>query len=158
MKPDRSLSSLHADHEPAAIAARLRARRPSDYLADAVLGSIDGCVTTFAVVAGAVGGGLPGNVIIILGVANLVADGFSMGASNYLGVKSQTDAVERKRQMEHRHIEVVPEGEREEIRQIFARKGYQGDTLERIVEVITNDERRWVETMLAEEHGLDLAI
>jgi VIT1/CCC1 family predicted Fe2+/Mn2+ transporter len=156
MKPDRVVSPLHAEHEPAAIAARLASKRPSDYLADSVLGSIDGCVTTFAVVAGTVGGGLPANVAIILGLANLIADGFSMGASNYLGVKSQSDAVERTRQAEHRHIEEVPEGEREEIRQIFASKGYQGEVLEKIVEVITTDRARWVETMLAEEHGLHL--
>lgn len=55
------------------------------YLGDAVLGGIDGCVTTFAVVAGAVGGGLGGRVIVILGMANLLADGFSMAVSNYQG-------------------------------------------------------------------------
>ena len=155
MKQDPA-SPLHAEHKPEAIAARLGTKRSSDYLADGVLGSIDGCVTTFAVVAGSVGGGLPANVAIILGLANLIADGFSMGASNYLGVKSQSDALERTRQMEHRHIDEVPEGEREEIRQIYARKGYEGEVLEKIVEVITTDKRRWVETMLAEEHGLHL--
>jgi vacuolar iron transporter family protein len=149
-------SSLHAEHEPEAIAARLGPKRSSDYLADSVLGSIDGCVTTFAVVAGSVGGGLPANVAIILGFANLIADGFSMGASNYLSVKSQSDALERTRQIEHRHIDEVPEGEREEIRQIYARKGYEGEVLEKIVEVITKDKGRWVETMLAEEYGLHL--
>ena len=156
MKPDRAVSPLQAEHQPEAIAARLSAKRPADYLADSVLGSIDGCVTTIAVVAGSVGGGLPANVAIILGLANLIADGFSMGASNYLGVKSQADAVEKARLAEHRHIDEVPEGEREEIRQIFARKGYQGDVLEKIVEVITTDRARWIETMLTEEHGLHL--
>jgi VIT1/CCC1 family predicted Fe2+/Mn2+ transporter len=156
MKPDRAVSPLEAEHQPEAIAARLSAKRSADYLADSVLGSIDGCVTTFAVVAGSVGGGLPANVAIILGLANLIADGFSMGASNYLGVKSQSDAVEKTRLAEHHHIDEVPEGEREEIRQIFARKGYQGDVLEKIVEVITTDRVRWIETMLTEEHGLHL--
>src|SRR5688500_9668564 len=156
MKPDRAVSPLEAEHQPEAIAARLSAKRSADYLADSVLGSIDGCVTTFAVVAGSVGGGLPANVAIILGLANLIADGFSMGASNYLGVKSQSDAVEKTRLAEHRHIDEVPEGEREEIRQIYARKGYEGEVLEKIVEVITIDKRRCVETMLAEEHGLHL--
>jgi vacuolar iron transporter family protein len=156
MKRDTGPSSLHREHAPEAIAARLGGKRNSDYLADAVLGSIDGCVTTFAVVAGSVGGGLPANVAIILGLANLIADGFSMGASNYLGVKSQSEAVERARLVEHHHIQEVPEGEREEIRQIFARKGYEGDVLEKIVEVITKDKSRWVETMLAEELGLHL--
>jgi VIT1/CCC1 family predicted Fe2+/Mn2+ transporter len=59
------------------------------YIGDFVYGANDGIVTTFAVVAGATGAFLPQGVIIILGLANLFADGFSMGASNYLALRSQ---------------------------------------------------------------------
>ena len=59
------------------------------YLAEIVYGGIDGTITTFAVVAGALGASLSSAVIIILGFANLFADGFSMAASNYLATKSQ---------------------------------------------------------------------
>jgi len=58
------------------------------YLREFVYGGIDGCVTTFAVVAGATGAGLNTGIIIILGFANLIADGFSMSVGNYLSVKS----------------------------------------------------------------------
>lgn len=58
------------------------------YLRDLVFGAVDGAVTTFAVVAGAVGADLGGGVILVLGVANLIADGFSMGVSNYLGTNA----------------------------------------------------------------------
>lgn len=61
------------------------------YLGQIVYGAIDGSVTTFAVVAGAAGAKLSSTVIIILGFANLVADGFSMGASAYLAAKSERD-------------------------------------------------------------------
>jgi len=61
------------------------------YLGEFVYGAIDGTVTTFAVVAGAAGAGLGSTVIVILGFANLVADGFSMGASAYLSAKSKRD-------------------------------------------------------------------
>lgn len=61
------------------------------FLGQFVYGAIDGSVTTFAVVAGAAGASLNNKVIIILGIANLVADGFSMGASAYLSAKSQRD-------------------------------------------------------------------
>lgn len=120
------------------------------------MGGIDGCVTTFAVVAGAVGGGFSGLVVIVLGFANLLADGFSMAVSNYQGTKSQREQVEQARNAEERHIEELPGGEREEIRQIFANKGFSGTTLERVVEVITNDRRLWVDTMLTEELGLEI--
>ena len=146
---------LKDDHSPGAISARLATRKTAGYLGDAVLGAIDGCVTTFAVVAAAVGGGFSGNVIIVLGFANLIADGFSMAVSNYLGTKSQHEEIENARADERRHIEEIPEGEREEIRQIFAGKGFAGEVLETIVTVITADRKLWVETMVTEELGLD---
>ncbi len=143
-------------HRPDAIRRRLAAGSRHDYLADAVLGAIDGCVTTFAVVAGATGGALSPLVVIILGFANLLADGFSMAVSNYHGTRSERDRVEQTRRTEERHIDQIPDGEREEIRQIFAAKGFEGEVLERIVETITSNRRLWVNTMLTEEHGLQL--
>src|SRR3989344_4019815 len=66
-------------------------RTERKYLAEFVYGAIDGTVTTFAVVAGAVGASLSSTVILILGFANLFADGFSMAVSNYLSNKSQSE-------------------------------------------------------------------
>jgi VIT1/CCC1 family predicted Fe2+/Mn2+ transporter len=156
MKRQMRRLDLMAEHEPAAIYRRLAAEGRPSYLPDAILGGIDGCVTTFAVVAGAVGGGFPPVVIIVLGFANLLADGFSMAVSNYQGTRSQQEQLEAARRGEEQHIELVPEGEREEIRQIFAQKGFDGPVLETIVTTITQDRRLWVETMLREELGLAL--
>jgi VIT1/CCC1 family predicted Fe2+/Mn2+ transporter len=147
---------LEADHHPEAIRTRLDSDYVHSYLGDAVLGAMDGCVTTFAVVAGAVGAGFPGFVAIIMGMANLVADGFSMAVGNYQATKSQRELVDKARAMEERHIEEIPDGEREEIRQIFALKGFEGEVLEQIVQVITSDRSLWVETMLREELGLQV--
>lgn len=146
--------NLDASHTPAAIRERFaRPPRRGD-LPDAMLGGIDGCVTTFAIVAGAVGGGLSSAVIIVLGIANLLADGFSMAASNYLAARSERDERDRVRRQEERHVREVPEGEREEIRQIFAARGFHGAALDTAVHVITSDRDRWIDTMLTEEHGL----
>ncbi|SRR5258705_1672675 len=144
---------LELEHHPHAIRDRLLERYRPRYLGDAVLGGIDGCVTTFAVVAGAVGGHLSTGVVVILGFANLFADGFSMGVSNYLGSKSELQEIDEIRRREQLHIEEVPHGEREEIRQIFASKGFEGEVLDKVVEVITSNRELWVETMLCEEHG-----
>lgn len=156
MSESSELTVLERAHTPEAI--RLRMERPPDrsYLSDGVLGSIDGCVTTFAVVAGAVGGALQARVIVMLGLVNLLADGFSMAASNYLSVRSGREEVERTRREEEDHIARVPDGEREEIRQIFTAKGFQEDILERIVEVICRNRRLWVDTMIMEEHHMQL--
>jgi vacuolar iron transporter family protein len=156
MARDDELRRLRADHSAERIRVRLNERRAHSYLGDAILGGIDGCVTTFAVIAGAVGAEFSGLVVVVLGVANLLADGFSMGASNYLGTKSQREQIENARREEHRHIDEAPGGEREEVRQIFARKGFQGETLEHIVDVITRDRELWVNTMITEELGLPL--
>ena len=145
-----------ADHAPGRIRERLAQARSHDHLSDAVLGGIDGCVTTFAVVAGATGGALPALVIVILGFANLIADGFSMAVGNYHATRSERELVDRKRRTEEHHIEEVPEGEREEIAQIFARKGFEGETLAQVVDTITANRRLWVDTMITEEHGLPL--
>ena len=96
-------------------------------------------------------------VVVILGVGNLVGDGFSMAAGNFMGTRAEQEEFAKLRQMEHRHIDRVPEGEREEIRAIFRQKGFEGELLEQVVDVITADENRWVETMLQEEHGVSLA-
>jgi vacuolar iron transporter family protein len=151
-----SQNNFKADHQPDAIEKRLEKQHKNSYLGDAVLGGIDGGVTTFAVVAGAIGAGFPQVVIIVLGFANLLADGFSMAVSNYLGTKSRRDRVKEARRIEEAHIEAYPEGEREEIRQIFARKGFEGRTLEAIVEGICEQKDLWVNTMITEEYHLPI--
>lgn len=156
MSVPHDLSELRAQHEAAAIEARLAAAKQNSYLGDTVLGAIDGCVTTFAVVAGAAGAGLSAGVAIVLGCANLLADGFSMAASNYQRAKSEHELLARARRVEEMHVREVPDGEREEVRQIFAAKGFNGSSLEDIVSGITQERKLWVDTMLTEELGLRL--
>ena len=153
-RSDESLGELAAAHTPEAVKARLEAGPSHSDLRDFIFGAIDGTITTFAVVSGVSGAGLSAGVLIILGVANLIADGFSMGVSNFLGTRAEKQQRARTRREEEHQVRVFPEGEKEEIRQIFASKGFSGADLERVVEVITSDDDRWVTTMLREEHGL----
>jgi vacuolar iron transporter family protein len=107
-------------------------------------------------VASVAGAGLPGIIAFVLGLSSMVADGFSMAVSNYQAVKSESDARERLRQREGRHIDQVPDGERDEIRAIFEGKGFEGEALETIVTTITQDRDRWIDVMIQEEYGLSL--
>jgi VIT1/CCC1 family predicted Fe2+/Mn2+ transporter len=119
-----------------------------------VYGGIDGSVTTFAVVAGSAGANLDSSIIIILGFANLIADGFSMSVGSYLSNKSETENFEKHEQIEYWEIENIPESEREEIRKIYRDKGFEGELLEDVVSVITSDKDRWVDVMMKEELGM----
>ncbi len=146
--------SLEHSHRPEDIARRLAPGPQASYLRDWVYGGIDGAVTTFAIVAGSVGATLPARVILILGVANLLADGFSMAAANYSGSKSELEDFQRLRAIEEKHIAHAPDGEREEVRQIFAAKGYEGQDLESLVRLVTSNRATWIETMMQAEYGM----
>lgn len=145
---------MEHEHTVEAIRARLSAGPRQNYLRDWIYGGIDGSVTTFAVVSGVVGARLSPWVILVMGFANLFADGFSMAASNFLGTTAEHEDFRRLEAIEHRHIDLHPEGERAEVREIFRNKGFAGRDLANLVELITADRSRWVKTMLTEEYGL----
>lgn len=125
--------------------------RFQEYLGEFVYGGIDGSVTTFAVVAGATGANLESSIVIILGFANLIADGFAMSVGSYLSTKSEKENYRKHRSIEYWEVDNLPEKEREEIREIYADKGFEGELLEKIVDVITEDRDRWVDVMMKEE-------
>jgi vacuolar iron transporter family protein len=152
-RPPPDLGPLIQQHAPEAIAARLRAGPKASYLRDFVYGAIDGTVTTLAVVAGVAGASLRPAVAVVLGLANLLADGFSMATGNFLATRAEEQRRDRVRRQEERHVELVPAGEREELRQLFAERGLEGPLLEQVVDVIAADRDRWVDVMMEQEHG-----
>ena len=125
--------------------------RLNKYLSEFVYGGMDGSITTFAVVAGAEGAHLSSSVIIILGFANLLADGLAMSVGSYLSSKSERDDYKKHQKTEYWEVENIPEAEREEIRQIYRDHGFEGDLLERVVDTITEDKDRWVNVMMKHE-------
>jgi len=145
---------LEHGHSPDEVAARLAQDTNSARLQDGVLGAIDGTVTTFAIVAGVQGAGLAPGVIVALGLANVLADGFSMAAGNYSGTKAMLDDRRRLEAVEQRHVAVNPEGEREELRQILGRWGLSGRVLVQATTAISRDKSKWISLMLTEEYGL----
>lgn len=154
MKSQRYPNHFHHRHSPEAIRARLSAGGRISYLRDLVYGAIDGTVTTFAVVSGVVGAELPVKTILILGMANLLADGFSMAASNYLGTQTENEERALLEEFERAQIDLNPAGETEEVREILRAKGFQGKLLDDAVAVTVADRAQWVETMLAGEYGI----
>jgi VIT1/CCC1 family predicted Fe2+/Mn2+ transporter len=153
---DDHVADLERYHQPGAIRQRMNGEGPREQLRDAILGAIDGGITTFAVVSGAIGGGFSGLVVVVLGFASLLADGFSMAVSNFLSTKSEHERLDAARREERLHIDTVPDGQRQEVREAFRRKGFEGETLDRIVDVITSDPSMWIDTVVRDVHQLPL--
>lgn len=129
-------------------------RDAGKYIGNFIYGANDGVITTFAVVAGAAGASLPASVVIILGFANLLADGLSMGASNYLGEKSEMDYAKAQRQKEGWEIDNLRELEVQEIRDIFTKKGFKGKDLDNAVKIVTSNREVWLDVMMKDELGI----
>lgn len=119
-----------------------------EYVKDFVYGANDGIITTFAIVAGVAGARLDPGVVLILGFANLFADGLSMAAGNYLGTKSEKEFIESEKEEERWSVEQVPDLEKEEVRRVLKGWGFEGEDLEKAVEIITEDKERWVDFMM----------
>ncbi len=122
-----------------------------EYLGEFVYGGIDGSVTTFAVVAGSVGANLDSAVILILGFANLLADGFAMSVGAYLSSQSEHHNHDKHQKIERTELEVHPENARNIVRNIYKGKGFEGKLLDQVVEVITSDKDRWADVIMKEE-------
>ena len=123
-------------------------------LEDFVYGATDGSVTTFAIVSGVVGASLSPAIVLILGFANLLADGFSMAMGNYLAAKARQEYIEKAQKREEWEIDNLANQEKQEIRDIYIRKGFKDEILDEIVRIITSRRKIWVETMMREELGL----
>lgn len=100
------------------------------------------------------GAGLSPFVIVALGLANVLADGFSMAAGNYSGTKAELDNARRLRRIEEEHLRRFPEGERRELREILRAKGLSGATLEAATEEISSNHDHWIAMMMEGEYGV----
>ncbi len=125
-----------------------------NWLPDFVYGGIDGAVTTFAIVAGVVGANLSTPVILIMGFANLFADGFSMATGKYLSDKAELDRINQIRESEEQSIIEKPKEEKSEIREILRSFGFKGNDLARAAKVITSKPKIWVKLMLTHEFNV----
>jgi VIT1/CCC1 family predicted Fe2+/Mn2+ transporter len=149
---------MEHEHTREAIRKRFALGPRQSYLRDWVYGGIDGTVTTFAIVSGVVGARLSPQVILILGGASLIADGFAMAAANYLATRAEHEEFRHAEAVEHRHIDTFPEGERDEVREILLGIGISGELLDRVVEAVTADRDQWVRMMIRDEYGLPAAV
>lgn len=128
--------------------------RGASALSDVILGGQDGLVNVLGVILGVAAATGNPHIVLVAGLAATFAESVSMGAVAYTSTLADADFYESEREREYRHILEVPNLERQEIREIYIRKGFEGDLLDRIVDTITSDKDVWVAVMMAEEHQL----
>lgn len=126
----------------------------SDYLGEFVYGGLDGCVTTFAVVSGAVGAGMSTNVIIILGFANLLADGFAMSIGAFLSTRSRKDNFNKRLEEKIALLGTHGQDAKEELRRVYEAKGVTAPILDKLIDVLTKDKKQWAGELLGEDDNL----
>jgi len=124
------------------------------FLSDIILGGQDGLVNVLGVTLGVAAATADSWVVIVAGLAATFAESVSMAAVAYTSTLADADYYESEREREYRHIQEVPNLEQEEIREIYAKKGFRGELLDRIVATVTNNKDVWVAVMMAEEHQL----
>jgi predicted membrane protein (TIGR00267 family) len=135
----------HDHHDP---------HRHGSRLSDVILGGQDGLVNVLGVILGVAAATADARIVIAAGLAATFAESISMGAVAYTSTLAENDLYHSEREREYRHIHLAPDVEVEEIRDIYRKKGFEGETLEKIVEVITSNPDVWVNVMMSEEFQL----
>lgn len=124
------------------------------WLSDVVLGGQDGLVNVLGVVLGVAAASAETRLVLAAGLAAAVAESVSMAAVAFTSTRASGEVFRAERAREYRHVEAAPELEKAEVRELYARKGFEGELLDRIVDTITRDKDVWVAVMMAEEHAL----
>jgi VIT1/CCC1 family predicted Fe2+/Mn2+ transporter len=129
-------------------------RVEGEWIRDATLGANDGLVSILTLLAGVAGANVSGATVLIAGLAGLVAGAISMGVGAYVSAKAYRSYYRAELRKEVEEMREKPEVEREEIREIYRERGFEGQLLERVVDTITSDPRTWLKVMMSEELGL----
>jgi len=128
---------------------------PSEYIKSMVFGGLDGIITTFAVVAAVAGAELSADMVTLMGVANLVSDGISMGLGDYLSERSEKDYIHQEWKRETWEFENYPEGEKKEMVELYVEEGMAEADATIIVNAFSKYPEKFVNLMMVDELGLE---
>lgn len=145
----RGVTATAASHTPTAGQTFI-----GKYIKDIVYGGLDGIITTFAVVAGVAGAQLGASIILIMGIANLLADGFSMGTGDYLSTRSERELYAKEARRKTEQIRAHPQEQRQALEALYIGQGYTPAEARQLVDIKTQSEDRWLKTMMVEELGM----
>jgi vacuolar iron transporter family protein len=141
-------------HQPGAKRSMEQHIEGGQYIKSLIYGGLDGIITTFAVVAGVAGASLSGAIVLIMGFANLIADGLSMAIGDYLSTKAESEYKHAEREREKWEVENYPEGEKQELIELYMGKGLSNEEATAITEIISRKKEVWIDIMMVEELGI----
>lgn len=141
-------------HSASKFAAEEHNRAQGKYIKSVVYGGLDGTITTFAAVAGVAGAALKPEIVLIMGFANLIADGLSMAIGDYLSTKAEIAYAKAEREREAWEVENYPEGEKLELIELYVAKGMEQKDAEEVTALISKNHKSWVDIMMVEELGI----
>lgn len=127
----------------------------SDILRDVVIGMSDGLTVPFALAAGLTGAVSNSSIIVIAGIAEIVAGSIAMGLGGYLAGKTEQDHYNSELKREYEEVERVPEKEKDEVKEFFQKIGLSEELQTKATEEIAQDKKQWVDFMMKFELGLD---
>ncbi|WUJ72519.1 VIT1/CCC1 transporter family protein [Kribbella soli] len=125
------------------------------WLRPATFGVMDGLVSNFALVAGVVGGGATGKVVIMTGLAGLVAGACSMASGEFTSVSSQTELMKAEIAVERRELEIHPEEEERELAMMYEAKGLRPELAAEVAHELTSNPAVALDVHVREELGVD---
>ena len=127
----------------------------SDFLRDVVIGMSDGLTVPFALAAGLTGSVANSSIVVIAGIAEIVAGSIAMGLGGFLAGKTENDHYNSELRREYEEVEKVPEVEKKEVQDFFQNLGLSEDIQLKATEEIAKDKKQWVDFMMKFELGLD---
>lgn len=127
----------------------------SDFLRDVVIGMSDGLTVPFALAAGLTGAVANSSIIVIAGIAEIVAGSIAMGLGGYLAGQTEQDHYNSELKRESDEVDRIPEMEKKEVREFFENIGLSEEIQIKATEEIAKDKKQWVDFMMKFELGLD---
>ena len=129
--------------------------KSSEFITDIVIGMSDGLTVPFALAAGLSGAVHQNNIIVTAGIAEIVAGSIAMGLGGYLAGKTEQEHYESELRREYEEVELLPDKEKAEVKEVFAHYGLSEESQSLITEEITKDKDKWVDFMMKFELGLE---
>ncbi|MBI4976754.1 MAG: VIT1/CCC1 transporter family protein [Spirochaetes bacterium] len=150
---NKSIDATIAAHSPGARADESH-KAGGEHIKSVVYGGLDGTITTFAAVAGVTGAALAPAIVLIMGFANLIADGLSMAIGDYLSTKAEKEYEAAEKTREEWEMTHYPDGEKTELVELYISKGMPKKDAATIVNTIAKHKKAWLDIMMVEELGI----